>query len=229
MRKEILNKPEKNTRILIADRQAMFREALKVLLESQPDFTVVAETDDGEGLARLVSDLRPDVLLMDLKLRKRFGLELLPKISTCQTDTRPIVLTDAIAQSEVVQALLWGARGVLLKGVPTNLLFNGIRRVMGGEYWISHDGVAELIRRLRSLAALAEQNTQFQARSLSPQQRQIVEAIASGYSNREIADELRLSERTVKYHLSRICSRFGVSGRMELARYSLENNVIQQA
>ncbi len=218
-----------STRILIADRQVMFREVLKVLLESQPDFAVVAETDDGERLAHLISDFKPDVLLMDLKLRKRFGLEVLPEIAARRTDVRPIVLTDAITQGEIIQALLMGARGVLLKNVNTNLLFNSIRTVMGGEYWISHDGVAELVRHLRSLAALAEQSTQSQARSLSPQQRQIVEAIASGCSNREIAEELRVSERTVKYHLTRIFSKFGVSGRMELARYSLENKVVREA
>ncbi len=218
-----------NTHILIADRQVMFCEVLKVLLESQPDFAVVAETDDGERLVHLALDLQPDVILMDLKLRKRFGLEVLTEITACGTDVRPIILTDAIAQSEIIQALLWGARGVLLKAVPTNLLFNSIRRVMSGEYWISHDGVAELVRHLRSLAAVAEQSTQSQARSLSTQQRQIIEAIASGCSNREIAEELRVSERTVKYHLTRIFSKFGVSGRMELARYSLENKVVREA
>ncbi len=216
-------------RILIAERQIMFREALKILLESQRDFAVVGDTDDGERLVRLVSDLRPDILLIDLDLRKRSGLELLRNVVACKTDVRPIVLSDAIARSEIVQALLWGARGVIRKDTSTNLLFNGIRTVMGGEYWISHDGVAELVRRLRSLATLAEQGTQSQARSLSRQQRKIVEAIASGCSNREIAEELRVSERTVKYHLTRIFSKFGVSGRMELARYSLENRVVREA
>ncbi len=216
-------------RILIAERQIMFREALKILLESQPDFAVVGDTDDGERLVRLVSDFRPDILLIDLDLRKRSGLEVLRNVVACKTDVRPIVLTDAIARSEIVQALLWGARGVIRKDTSTNLLFNGIRTVMGGEYWISHDGVAELVRRLRSLATLAEQGTQSQARSLSRQQRKIVEGIASGCSNREIAEELRLSERTVKYHLTRIFNKFGVSGRMELARYSLENKVVREA
>jgi DNA-binding NarL/FixJ family response regulator len=218
-----------DTRILIADRQDMFREVLRGLLASQPDFAVVADTDDGEQLPHLVSDHQPDVLLMDLKLHKRFGLDVLREIAARHADVRPIVLTEAIAQSLIVQALLWGARGVVQKNVSTNLLFHSIRMVMAGEYWIGHSGVAELVRRLRSMAALAEQSTQSQARTLSPQQRQIVEAIVSGYSNRDIAKELRVSERTVKYHLTRIFSKFGVSGRMELARYSLKHKVIREA
>jgi DNA-binding NarL/FixJ family response regulator len=218
-----------DTRILIADRQDMFREVLRRLLESQAGFVVVADTDDGEQLTHLVSDLRPEVLLLDLKLRKRSGIEALREIAACRPEVRPIVLTDAIAQSEITQALLWGARGVVSKDSPTHLLFKSIRMVMAGEYWISHDEVAELVRNLRSLEALVEQSTQLQARSLSHQQQQIVEAIVSGCSNREIAQELSVSERTVKYHLTRIFSKFGVSGRMELARFTLKNRVVREA
>ncbi len=217
------------TRILIADRQSMFREVLSNLLESQPDFAVIADTNDGERLIHLISELQPDVLLMDRKLRQCSSLEILREITALKTNVRPIVLTDAMAPGETVQALLWGARGVVLKDTLTSFLFSSIRMVMAGEYWVSHGSMAELVRNLRSLAELAEQGAQLQTRGLSPQQRQIVEAIASGSSNREIAQELRISERTVKYHLTRIFSKLGVSGRMELARYSLRNNVAKRA
>jgi DNA-binding NarL/FixJ family response regulator len=169
------------------------------------------------------------VVLMDLKLHKRAGLEVLRMIAASKAKVRPIMLTDAISRSDVVQALLRGARGVLPKDSDTDLLFNCIRAVMAGEYWISNAGVAELVKSLRSLAAFVEQNTQLRAHRLSPQQQQIVEAIVSGYSNREIARELRVSERTVKYHLTQIFSKLGVSGRMELARYSLEKKVAREA
>jgi len=216
-------------RILLADRQGMFREVLRNLLQSQPDFTVVGDTDDGERLIHLVSELQPDVLLMDRKLQKCSGLEILREITAARSSVRTIILTDAMAPGETAQALLWGARGVVLKDALTNFLFSSIRVVMAGEFWVSHGSTAELVRNLRSLADLAEQGAQLQSRSLSPQQRQIIEAIASGSSNREIAQELRLSERTVKYHLTRIFNKFGVSGRMELARYSLRNSVARRA
>jgi two-component system, NarL family, nitrate/nitrite response regulator NarL len=217
------------TRILIADRQMMFREALKQLLESEQDFEVIGETDDGELLPGLAADMKPDVLLMDLKLRKIMGTDALQEITASQPDVRPIVLTDEIAQSEIIQALLWGARGVVRKDSPSHLLIKSIRMVHAGQYWMSRDESAELVRTLRSLTALVEQSTQLQTRNLSGQQQKIVEAIVAGCSNREIAKELSVSERTVKYHLTHIFNTFGVSGRMELARLSLKKKNTREA
>lgn len=217
------------TRIVIADRQKMFREALKHLLESEQEFEVISETDDGERLPSLVAELKPDVLLMDLKLRKSLGIEALQEIAASQPDVRPIVLTDEIAQSEIIQVLLWGARGVVRKDAPSDMLFKSIRIVRDGQYWMSRNESAELVRTLRSLTALVEQSSQLQTRNLSEQQQKIVEAIVSGCSNREIARELSVSERTVKYHLTRIFNKFGVSGRMELARLSLKNKNRREA
>ncbi len=216
-------------RIVIADRQKMFREALKHLLESEHEFEVIGETDDGEDLPSLVAELKPDVLLMDLRLRKSLGIEALQEIAASHPNVHPIVLTDEIAQSEIIQVLLWGARGVVRKDAPSNLLFKSIRMVNAGQYWMSRNESAELIRTLRSLTALVEQSTQMQTRNLSSQQQRIVEAIAAGCSNREIAKDLSVSERTVKYHLTRIFNKFGVSGRMELARLSLKNKNSRQA
>ena len=215
-------------RILIADRHAMFREALRRLLESEAEFAVVGETDDGERLANLVASVKPDVLLMDLNLRKRSSLEALREVAA-STEARPLLLIDSAASGEIIQALLWGARGVVRKSVATQLLFKAIRAVAADEYWLSHAGINELVQKMRLLATRVEQQTRLQTDVLSPHQLQIVEAIVAGCSNREIAQNLSLSERTVKYHLTRIFSKFGVSGRMELARFSLKNNLIREA
>jgi DNA-binding NarL/FixJ family response regulator len=212
-------------RVLIADRQEMFREALKRLLESQSDFEIIADTDDGVQLIKLVATLKPDVLLLDLKLRKLSGMDALREIAALKTSVRPILLTDALDKSEIIQALLWGACGMVPKSESGYLLFKSIRNVAAGEYWISRDRVGEIVKNLRSLATIVEQNAKTQASSLSRQQQQIVDAIAAGCSNKEIAEELSVSERTVKYHLTRIFGKLGVSGRMQLARYSLKNDV----
>ena len=218
-----------DTRILIADRQDMFREVLRRLLEQQPDFSVVADTGDGEELVRLVSELKPDVILLDTHLRKRSGIDALQEIALMRTGSRAILLTDSIGTAEVVQALLWGARGLVRKEDPTHLLLKSIRAVTAGEYWINHEGVSEVVQSLRMLAVTVERSAQAKAQSLSLQQQKILEAIAAGCSNREIAQDLSISERTVKYHLTRIFEKFGVSGRMELARYSLKNKVVRGA
>jgi DNA-binding NarL/FixJ family response regulator len=215
-------------RILIADRQKMFRELLSRLLTTEEEFSVVGETDDGEELPDLAADLKPDVLLLETKLRRRSGIEALRQV-TIRTAARPILLVDAITSGEIIQALLWGARGVVRKSDATPLLFKSIRTVMAGEYWINHAGISELIRNLRSLSTNLEQQTALQTKTLSARQLRIVEEIVSGCSNKEIAQNLGVSERTIKYHLTRIFKKFGVSGRMELARYTLKNRLIREA
>jgi DNA-binding NarL/FixJ family response regulator len=212
-------------RVLIADRQEMFREVLKHLLESESDFEIVADTDDGEQLIKLAAALKPDVILLDIKLRRLSGMEALREIAALKTGVRPILLTDALEKSEIIQALLWGACGMVRKSDAGQLLFKSIRNVAAGEYWISRERVGEIVKNLRSLATMVEQNAKVQANTLSRQQQLIVDAIVAGCSNKEIAEELSVSERTVKYHLTRIFGKLGVSGRMQLARFSLKNDV----
>jgi len=216
-------------RIVIADRQDMFREVLRRLLEQEKDLIVVGDTGDGEELVRLIAGLKPDVLLLDIRLRRRAGIEVLREIAASHPTVRPILLTDSIENNEIVQALIWGTRGVVRKESPTSLLLKSIRAVMAGEYWISHGGIGDLVQNLRSISAQAEQSVRLQAHGLSRQQQHIVEAIVAGCSNKEIAKELSISERTVKYHLTRIFSKFGVSGRTELARFSLKIKVVREA
>jgi two-component system, NarL family, nitrate/nitrite response regulator NarL len=211
-------------RILIADRHEMFREALCRVLGSEPEFLVVAETGDGERLPALAASLKPDVVLLGLKLHKCSGMEALREV-TARTEARPILLVDVIANDEIIQALLWGARGVVRKSAATSLLFKAILTVMAGEYWLSHAGINKLVQNLQWLFDRVQQQNRRQTSALSPQQLRIVEAIVAGCSNKEIARDLHLSERTVKYHLTRIFRQFGVSGRMELARFSLKNGL----
>jgi two-component system response regulator DegU len=215
-------------RILIADRQEMFREALRRLLEAEPEFSVVGDTDDGERLASLAADAKADVLLLELNLRKRSGIDALGAITEC-SEVRPLLLMDHPSNGEIVQALLSGARGVVQKSVSAPLLFKAIRTVAADEYWLSHAGIGELVISMRLLATRVEQQARREKAALSPQQIQIVEAIAAGCTNKEIAEDLSLSERTVKYHLTRIFAKFGVSGRMELARFSLKNKLTREA
>lgn len=215
-------------RILLADRQDMFREVLKRLLELQPDFSIVGDTGDGQRLVQLVSECKPDVIVLDVKLHRRSGTDALQEIASLKIDTRAILLTDSIGPSEIVQALLLGVRGLVRKEDPTHLLFKSIRAVVAGQYWINHKGVSEIVQYLQMLAAMLDQKAQLQARNLSRQQQQVVEAILAGCSNKEIAQEMSISERTVKYHLTRIFEKFGVSGRMELASFSLKNKVVRE-
>ena len=158
-------------RILIADRQDMFREVLRHMLELQPDFSVVGDTDDGEKLVKLAERRKPDVILLDLRLLRQNAVEALRQVSALKMDVRPILLTDRIEKSEIISALLCGARGVVLKNESKDLLFKSIRAVMSGEYWVSRNGVGDLVQNLRSMSLLVARNDRNQARSLSRQER----------------------------------------------------------
>jgi DNA-binding NarL/FixJ family response regulator len=216
-------------RILIADRQSMFREVLEQLLLSQPDFEIAGSTDNGERLPALVEDLDPDVLLLETRLRRRSGVDALRDIYLLRSSVRPILLTDDTRSGEIVQCLLHGACGLVRKEEDISILYKAIRAVSAGEFWLSHGRILDLVQNLRAMAEQVQQNSRFQIGSLSRQQRRIVEAIVNGCTSKQIAEDLSVSERTVKYHLTHIFRKLGVSGRMELARFSFNNNIAREA
>ena len=216
-------------RILIADRHEMFRQVLRPLLAKEPDFSVVGDTGDGNQLLHLIEQLKPDVLLLDLNLRKRSGMEVLREIAAPEGPMRPILLTDKIEKSEIMESLRWGARGVVLKSEPTQLLCKCIRTVVTGEIWLSRKGVGDLVHSLRGLTVRCEENTLAGTRGLTARQQRIINAILSGCSNKEIAEELSIGERTVKYHLTHIFEKLGVSDRRELAELTLKTNLMDSS
>jgi DNA-binding NarL/FixJ family response regulator len=210
-------------RILIADGQDMFREVLRYSLESSTDFDVVGETGDGDQILAMAAKLKPDIILIDLNLRKRSGLEVVREVAALDGRIYPILLTDRIEKSKIVETLRCGVRGIVGKNESVNLLIKSIRTVMAGEYWLSRSNTNELVGRLRSLTDKVEQSINSRARNLSGKQQQVVELIAAGCSNKDIAQDLSISERTVKYHLTRIFSRLGVANRMQLACITFKN------
>jgi two-component system response regulator DevR len=217
------------TRIVIANSQDMIREVVKYLLRSQRDLIVIGESDNSEELSHLVSERKPDVVLLNDRLRNVSCLEVLRDIATKHPEGRTIVLADSMNSTETVYALLLGARGVLRKDAPVDLLFKCIRCVMAGEYWVDRHAVNELVKIFRVLNERELQNEGNETKILSSTELKIVEGIKSGCTNREIARDLHLSERTVKYHLTHIFHKCGVAGRMELARQSLRDKRARMA
>ena len=212
------------TRIVAADDHPIFREGLIRLLETRPDLRVVGAASDGDEALKLVAQLEPDLLLLDLAMPRMTGLMALQELQNRSTRSRIILLTAEIDRTEIVMALQFGAHGVVLKDSASELLFDSIRTVMAGQYWVGRKRVPDLVTTLRDLSASSPQPVR-QYFGLTPRELEIVSVILGGYSNGYIATKLSISEKTVKHHLTNIFDKLGVSNRLELALFALHHNL----
>ncbi len=176
------------TRILIADDHPIFRDGLKRLLESEREFKVVGEACDGVEAVNMVRQLKPEILLLDLAMPRRPGLEALREMSD----------------------------GLLLKS---------IRAVMNGEYWVGRESVSNLVQYLRTLVDSSSNESRKKKYGLTPRELEIISAVVAGYANKEIAKYFTISEDTVKHHLSNIFDKLGVSTRLELALFAVNQSL----
>ena len=212
-------------RILIADDHPVFREGLISIFRKEPEFEIVGEASHGRQALQLINNLHPDVLLLDLLMPLLTGLETLRELSDSSTPVRPIVLTAAIAQEQIAQALQLGARGIVLKDTPTEVLFSSIRTVMNGRFWVGETEVKDLMEALRYYVASADEDSKKQF-GLTSRERDVVSAITAGFTNREIAEKFSISEQTVKHHLRNIFDKTGVSNRLELALFAIKHGLV---
>lgn len=206
---------ETTIRILIADDHAIFRDGLRRLLATQEAFSVVGEACDGQEAVALATDLKPDVLLLDLAMPRVPGMEVLRELSRRGTQVRTILLTAAIQPFAVTSALHLGARGIVLKASPPELLLKSIRAVHEGQFWVGSEQVASWARAGHPPVGFG----------LTSREIEIISAIKEGSSNREIASKLAISEETVKRHLSNIYGKLGVSSRLELVVLASEQHL----
>jgi two-component system nitrate/nitrite response regulator NarL len=221
------NKRLNPIRIVIADDHPIFRDGLRRLLEAEPDLKVVGEAQDGAEAVKLARQLKPDILLLDLAMPRVPGLDALREMSTASGPhaVRVILLTAAAEKKQIVEALQLGARGVVLKDSATQLLLKSIHTVMAGEYWVGRESVSNLVQYLRSLVQSSGEEARQKKFGLTPRELEIVSTVVAGYSNKEIAEYCKISEDTVKHHLSNIFDKLGVSTRLELALFAVNQSL----
>jgi DNA-binding NarL/FixJ family response regulator len=221
-----MEEPAPTINIVISDDHALFREGLRKLLDAEPGMRIVGEAVDGEETIKVVGQLRPHILLLDLSLPKMSGLEVLVELSKLGIDTRTIMLTAGIEREQVVEALQLGVRGIVLKHSALQVLLKSIRCVNEGQFWVGQEGVSDLIHALRRMKPSGHVSGPGRNFGLSSREMQVIALIVAGYTNKDLARELGISENTAKHHLTNIFDKLGVSNRLELVLYAVDHGLV---
>jgi two-component system, NarL family, nitrate/nitrite response regulator NarL len=211
--------------LLIADDHAIFRDGLRKLLDSEEEIIIVGEASNGAECIKMLGKLKPDILLLDLRMPDTDGFAVLEQVNFDTIPTRVIVLTAAEDDSDVVRAMRLGARGILLKESAIDLLVKSIYRVHAGEIWLDSHMTAEVIN---TFTASSKSGARSEKRLLSDREMQIVQLVTQGFQNKEIGKELFISENTVKNHLHNIFDKIGVSDRLEMMLYAIHHRLIDK-
>lgn len=207
-------------RVLLADDHSVVRKGLRGFLELDDDFEVVGEAANGEEAVRLAAEHRPDVVLMDILMPKMDGIAATEIIRRDLPDTEVIALTSVLEDASVVGAVRAGAIGYLLKDVEGDELCRAIKAAAAGQVQLSAQAAARLVREVRAPEA---------PESLSERETEVLRLIAQGYSNKEVAQALGLSDKTVKTHVHRVLAKLGLPSRTQAALYAIRVGLVSLA
>jgi DNA-binding NarL/FixJ family response regulator len=202
--------------LVLADDHPVVLEGLEALFRTERDFRTVASCSNGDDALRAVRQHRPDILLLDLRLPGKDGLAVLRALNDLKVPTRVVLLTAALDEAEVVEALRLGAQGVVLKEMNPERLIECVRKVHAGEQWIERRSLARVIDRL----IRHEKGERGAGGVLTPREVEIVRLVGRGLSNGAIAGQLGITEGTVKVHLHNIYDKLHLDGRVALALYA---------
>jgi DNA-binding NarL/FixJ family response regulator len=208
-------------RILIADDHPIVREGLSAVLETQPDFAIVGEASSGAQAVERAAALRPDVILLDLELPELDGVAALRAIRAADPAARVLIFTAFDTDERILAAVQAGAQGYLLKGAPREELFQAIRVVHGGGSLLQPVVAARLLRQVSGASAVGLPEP------LTERELEVLRLLAKGRQNKEIANELWISERTVKFHVSAILAKLGVGNRTEAVSKAAQLGLIE--
>ena len=213
------------TSVLIADDQALVRVGLRKILENEPETTVVGEAVNGEDAVTAAGQLRPDVVLMDIRMPVLDGIEATRRIVRAQPDTRVLILTTFGLDTYVYDALRAGASGFMLKDAPPEEISAAIRIVASGEALlaptVTRAVIEEFVRQRPAAAPVAPPVAE-----LTPREREVLDLLARGLSNSEICEQLVISEATAKTHVARILQKLDLRDRVQTVIYAYESGLV---
>lgn len=205
-------------RILVVDDHPMIREGLVAVLDTQPDFEVVGQASNGIEMVEQVQACEPDVVLLDLDMPGSNGVDGLQRLKAAGVVARVIVFTALDTDEQIVAAVQAGAQGYLLKGAPREQVFDAVRVVHGGGSLLQPVVASKLLRHLSGDSQPVE--------ALTPREQEVLELLARGLQNKEIALALHISERTVKFHVSAVMGKLGAGNRTEAVRVAVQRGLV---
>lgn len=219
-----MNVEKTKIRVLVLDDHSIVREGVRMILENDDQFQIIGETANTVDMLRLVEQNRPDVVLLDIALAEGNSLLAIPKILEKSSETRILVFTGVVDPEIHKEALLNGAHGVLLKERSGSVLINAIKKIYDGEAWIDRHLTAKVLYEASHLGKIHSAIAR-KFDTLTDREREIVRLVAEGHHNNHIADELHVSEKTIRNRLTVIYSKLEVTSRLELALLTSQEGI----
>ena len=214
-------------RVLVVDDHALFRRGLQMVLRQEPDIDVVGEAGDGHEAVAKAQEFMPDVILMDVRMPKRSGIDATQKIKELLPHVKILMLTISDDEADLFEAIKAGASGYLLKEISIDEVADAVRSVWAGHSRISPSMAAKLLSEFAAMSKRAEERQQLPAPRLTDREMEVLKLVAQGLNNRDIAKELFISENTVKNHIRNILEKLHLHSRMEAVVYAVREKLLE--
>jgi DNA-binding NarL/FixJ family response regulator len=219
--------PPAPIRVIVVDDHSLYRRGLQMVLSTEDDIEVVGEAGDGAEAVARVEELLPDVVLMDVRMPRRSGIDACADLKAVAPSTRILMLTSSEEEDDLFGAVRAGASGYLLKDVPAEEVADAIRAVVDGQSLITPSMAGLLLGEFAAMRRRDEERAVGAAPRLSPREMEVLRLLARGMANREIAGQLCISENTVKNHVRNLLEKLQLHSRMEAVVYAVREKLVE--
>ena len=218
---------DERLRVMVVDDHALFRRGLEMVLGNEADIELVGEASDGAEAIERAQEVMPDIVLMDVRMPKRSGIEATTQIKDLMPHVKILMLTISDEEADLYDAIKAGASGYLLKEIPIEEVADAIRSVWAGQSRISPSMASKLLTEFAAISKASAERPQMPTPRLTDREMEVLKLVAQGMNNRDIAKQLFISENTVKNHIRNILEKLHLHSRMEAVVYAVREKMIE--